>query len=85
MKRPRISQASKKPAPSGQKNFALIAKVVNHLKGRYLDGDADPLSLHEALEECNSTNLVCKLQKRLKIAKENFQGLRKDFFTIKNY
>lgn len=58
VKRPRISQASKKPAPSGQKNFALIAKVVNHLKGRYLDGDADPLSLHEALEECNSTNLV---------------------------
>lgn len=57
-KRARLSQASKKPAPSGTKNFALIAKIVNHMKARHLDGDPDALSLHEVLEECSSTNLV---------------------------
>merc|ERR1712228_1104272 len=59
-KRPRVSQGPKKSAPSGTKNFALIAKIVLHMKTRHLDKEMDPLSLHEVLEECNSTNQVCK-------------------------
>jgi len=57
-KRPRLSHGPKKPASGGNKNFALIAKIVNHMKTKHLTGDSFPLTLNEILEECNSTNLV---------------------------
>jgi hypothetical protein len=42
---------------SGQKNFAVIHKIVNHMKGLHLSSETRQLTLAEILEECHSQTL----------------------------
>ena len=44
-------------ATSGQKNFAAIHKIVNHMKSLHLSGETRQLTLTEILEECHSQTL----------------------------
>ena len=55
-KRAKISNAitSNRTSSSGTKNFALIAKVVNHMKDLHLSGEPRKMTVSEILEECNS-------------------------------
>merc|ERR1712233_155361 len=57
-KKPRLSTApsKKSTAAKNQTNFALLAKIVTHMKQKHLQGDSYPLTLGEILDECSSTN-----------------------------
>lgn len=50
-------------ATSGQKNFAAIHKIVNHMKSLHLSGETRQLTLTEILEECHSQTLVTSSQR----------------------
>ncbi|XP_054163331.1 transcription initiation factor IIE subunit beta-like [Oppia nitens] len=41
-------------------NFAVLAKIVNWMKQRYLDGDAEALSFDDLLDETNQLDLTPK-------------------------
>lgn len=41
-------------------NFAVLAKIVNWMKQRYLDGDAEALSFEEILDDTNQLDLSPK-------------------------
>jgi len=62
-KKPRLSTApsKKSTAAKNQTNFALLAKIVTHMKQKHLQGDSYPLTLGEILDECSSTNPVNNL------------------------
>ena len=71
-KRPKLNATtSNRSSSSGSKNFALIHKVVNHMKELHLSGEPRKMTVSEILEECQSqstgeffltkVNLVFKL------------------------
>lgn len=42
---------------SSQVNFAILTKIVRYMKQRYLDGDNEPLSIDEILDETNQLDV----------------------------
>lgn len=48
----------KKFKPTSNANFACLAKIVKYMKQRYLDGDNEPLTLEEMLDETNQLDLA---------------------------
>lgn len=42
---------------SSQYRFGVLAKIVKHMKTRHQDGDDDPLSLEELLDETNQLDI----------------------------
>ncbi|XP_053212256.1 general transcription factor IIE subunit 2-like [Panonychus citri] len=48
----------KKYKPSSNANFACLAKIVKYMKQRYLDGDNEPLTLEDMLDETNQLDLA---------------------------
>ena len=54
-KRPKLNATtSNRSSSSGSKNFALIHKVVNHMKELHLSGEPRKMTVSEILEECQS-------------------------------
>ena len=45
---------------SSTHNFAILAKIVNWMKQRYLDGDAEALTFDDVLDETNQLDLTNK-------------------------
>ena len=42
---------------SSHTNFSILTKIVKYMKQRYLDGDNEPLSIDEILDETNQLDL----------------------------
>ncbi|RWS05613.1 general transcription factor IIE subunit 2-like protein [Dinothrombium tinctorium] len=49
--------AYKSMSGTSQYNFAVLAKIVKHMKQRHLEGDSEPLTLEEILDETNQLDL----------------------------
>lgn len=42
---------------SSNKRFAILTKIVNHMKERHLSGDDHPLTIEEILDETNQLDI----------------------------
>lgn len=42
---------------SSQKRFAILTKIVNHMKEKHLLGDDHPISIEEILDETNQLDI----------------------------
>lgn len=47
-------------AGSSPHNFAILHKIVKHMKRRHLDGDNEPLTFEEMLDETNQLDIASK-------------------------
>ncbi|XP_076309861.1 transcription factor IIEbeta [Tachypleus tridentatus] len=56
--KPRTDAVTYKTASgTSQYNFSVLAKIVKHMKQRHLDGDTEPLTLEELLDETNQLGI----------------------------
>ncbi|KAG1680222.1 General transcription factor IIE subunit 2 [Nymphon striatum] len=57
----RVEQTSYKTMQgSSQYKFSILAKIVKHMKKKHLDGDNNPLTLQEVLDETNMLDVGSK-------------------------
>lgn len=42
---------------SSKYRFGVLARIVNHMKTRHLDGDDHPLTIEEILDETNQLDI----------------------------
>ncbi|XP_013780156.1 general transcription factor IIE subunit 2-like [Limulus polyphemus] len=56
--KPKIDANTYKTASgTSQYNFSVLAKIVKHMKQRHLDGDTEPLTVEELLDETNQLGI----------------------------